>query len=59
LIRENKSIKVHVSEAGGDMTRGEKMPEDYVGGVVRVVEIEGVDSNPFVLLFAFSLDNSV
>lgn len=47
LIFEGRPIRVYVSEER-PLDKG-KIPEDYVGGVNRVVEIEGIDRNPYVM----------
>ncbi len=44
LVQEGDHSKVVTLESG--RTVGKSLPEDYTGGVKRVVVIDGVDSNP-------------
>ncbi|KAF9263452.1 ThrRS/AlaRS common domain-containing protein [Marasmius fiardii PR-910] len=57
LVREGRRVHVEVSELDRETekpvdvlengrTAGKALPEDYTGGVKRVVVIDGVDSNP-------------
>ena len=41
LISEGRKVKVHITDE-----RPDTLPDDYKGGVVRIVEIEGIDKNP-------------
>lgn len=56
FITRNAAVKVEVKLVGDDVALPNSVPSDYTGGVLRTVEIEGLDDrNPSVPLFFVAL----
>lgn len=64
LVFEGRKVHVEVEELSSEnlpgvarlengRSAGKALPSDYTGGVKRIIIIEGVDRNPYVLIRSF------